>query len=120
MGPIMGNTYPNDQINPALPGSPMGKPQLKRSRSKKATRKKTGSTEDGPWGDEMANNVYKQRPFLQMTIGNMHQRPQPTYNTALDGPLPSSAAPMASPQGGAVTYNLNSLISQNKPNKVSY
>jgi len=116
MGPMMANTYPSDQINPTLPGSPMGKPQLKRSRSKKGTRKKTGSSEDGQWSDEMTNNVFKQRPLMQMTIGNIYQRPQPTYNTALDGPMPSSG-PMMSPQGGGITFNLNTLM--NKANKVS-
>ena len=114
MGSVMVNSYLGDQINPVLPGSPIVKPQLKRSRSKKATRKKAGSTEEGPWVDEMTNNGYKQPPLIQMTIGDMHQRPQPTYNTPLDGAMPSNPS-MMSPQSGSMqTLNLNSMLDQSK------
>ena len=114
MGQVVGNNYPTEQINPGLPTSPMGKPQLKRSRSRKITRKKTGSVDESAWNEDASNGAYKQRPLMQMTIGNMHQRLQPTFNTSLDGALQSSTSMMSPQSGNVQTFNLNTLMNQNK------
>lgn len=117
MGPQMGNSFPVEQMNNGPNVMSMGKPQLKRSRSKKATRKKN-SPDDVPWvNDDLNNNMFRQRPLMQMTIGNMHQRPQPTYNSPLDGGLQTNRTVMSPQGGGMQTLNLNSLMNQNK-NKV--
>ena len=115
VGQRMSNNFPVEPLNSPPNVLPMGKPQLKRSRSKKATRKKIPA-DDGSWvGDDMNNAISKQRPLMQMTIGNMHQRPQPTFNSPLDGALQPNNSVM-SPQGGGSmqTLNLNLLMNQNK------